>query len=113
MILGVGAGWDEPNHTMFGYQLGDVATRMARLEDGLEVITHLLRNNGPTSYHGPFFQLREALLLPQPQRPGGPPLLIGGTGPRRTLPLVARYADIWDAGFLTPETFAQRAAHLD
>jgi alkanesulfonate monooxygenase SsuD/methylene tetrahydromethanopterin reductase-like flavin-dependent oxidoreductase (luciferase family) len=113
MILGVGAGWNEPEHAMFGYHLGDMATRMARFEEGLEVITRLLRNSGPVNYQGHFFQLHEALLLPQTQRPGRPPLLIGGSGPRRTLPLVARYADIWNAGFRTVDAFTRLRVHLD
>jgi len=67
---------------------------MARLEEGLEVITRLLRSTGPVSYTGRFYRLEEAMLLPRPGRPGGPPILIGGSGPKRTLPLVARYGDI-------------------
>jgi alkanesulfonate monooxygenase SsuD/methylene tetrahydromethanopterin reductase-like flavin-dependent oxidoreductase (luciferase family) len=113
MILGVGAGWNEPEHLMFGYDLGDMTTRMARFEEGLEVIARLLRNDGAASYQGQFFQLRDALLLPRPHRPGGPPLLIGGIGPRRTLPLVAHYADIWNANLLNPVAFSERSAHLD
>lgn len=112
-IIGVGAGWNEPEHAMFGYPLGDVPTRMARFEEGLEVITRLLRSDAPASFDGRFFQLRDALLLPRSPRPGGPPIMIGGTGPRRTLPLVARYADRWDAGFLTPQVYRERAAQLD
>lgn len=113
MIMGLGAGWNEAEHTMFGYQLGDLDTRMARFEEGLELITRLLRHDQPTSFDGRFFNLREALLLPRTERAAGPPLMIGGTGPRRTLPLVARYADRWDAGFLTPEQYRERAAQLD
>lgn len=113
MIMGLGAGWNEAEHTMFGYQLGDLNTRMARFEEGLEVIIRLLHTDRPISFDGRFFNLREALLLPQPERAGGPPLMIGGTGPRRTLPLVARYADRWDAGFLTPEQYCERASQLD
>jgi len=113
MILGVGAGWQEREHTLFGHELGDVPTRMARLEEGLEVITRLLRSDEPVTYEGRFYQLRGAILLPRPQRPGGPPILIGGNGPKRTLPLVARYADIWNAVSLTPEAFREHSALLD
>jgi len=113
LVLGVGAGWNEPEHQMFGYALGDITTRMARFEDGLEIIIRLIRSTDPVSYEGRFFQLRDALLLPRPQRPSGPPILIGGTGPRRTLPLVARYADSWNAIRLTPNEFRERSAHLD
>src|SRR5690349_15448314 len=105
MILGVGAGWMEYEHHMFGYKLGDMAARMARFEEGLEIITRLLQSDGPVSYEGQFYQLHEAVLYPRPQRPCGPPILVGGKGPRRTLPLVARYATIWNATRLTPDVF--------
>src|SRR5438128_3427041 len=94
MILGVGAGWQEREHRLFGHNLGDVPTRMARLEEGLEVITRLLRSEEPVTYEGRFFQLRGAALLPHPGRSGGPPILIGGNS-TNTLRLVARYADLW------------------
>ena len=113
MVLGVGAGWQEREHTLFGFPLGDVATRMARFEEGLEVVTQLLRSEEPVTFSGQFFQLEGAQLLPRPTRPGGPSLLIGGNGPRRTLPLVARYADIWNALFLTPTQFSELRAELD
>ncbi len=113
MILGVGAGWQEREHTMFGHELGDLATRMARLEEGLRVLTQLLRSDEPASFHGRFYQLQDALILPRPRRAGGPPILIGGIGPKRTLPLVARYADIWNALMVTPDEFRTLSAHLD
>jgi len=113
MVLGVGAGWMDYEHQMFGYNLGDMATRMARFGEGLEVITGLLQSNEPVSYEGQFYQLREAILHPRPQRPGGPPILVGGKGPRRTLPLVARYANIWNATRLTPDEFRALSDKLD
>jgi F420-dependent oxidoreductase-like protein len=113
MILGVGAGWQDREHRLFGHELGDVSRRMARLEEGLEVITRLLRSDEPVTYEGRFFQLRGATLLPRPQRPGGPRILIGGNGVKRTLPLVARYADIWNAVFLSPAAFREHSAALD
>jgi alkanesulfonate monooxygenase SsuD/methylene tetrahydromethanopterin reductase-like flavin-dependent oxidoreductase (luciferase family) len=112
-VLGVGAGWNEPEHTMFGYTLGDLPTRFARLEEGLVVLTRLLRDDGPVSYTGRFFRLQEAVLAPRPQRPGGPPILIGGKGPHRTLPLVARYADIWNATPCNLVTLRERMTRLD
>jgi F420-dependent oxidoreductase-like protein len=113
MILGVGAGWQDREHRLFGHDLGDVPTRMARLEEGLEVITRLFNSDEPATYEGKFFQLRGATLLPRPQRPGGPRILIGGNGPKRTLPLVARYAGTWNGNFLSPEAFRERSATLD
>ena len=113
LILGVGAGWQEREHHLFGYTLGDVPTRMARLEEGLEVITRLLRSEEPVTYEGKFFRLRGATLLPRPQRSVGPPILVGGNSSQYTLPLVARYADIWNANFITPGAFQDRSASLD
>jgi alkanesulfonate monooxygenase SsuD/methylene tetrahydromethanopterin reductase-like flavin-dependent oxidoreductase (luciferase family) len=94
MILGVGAGWVEREHKMFGYSLGDVRTRMDRFEEGLAVISGLIRSDDTITYQGHYYQLQEAHLLPRPKR--HTPILVGGNGPKRTLPLVARYADIWN-----------------
>jgi len=113
MILGLGAGWQDREHRLFGHDLGDVPTRMARLEEGLEVITRLLNSNEPVTYEGKFFQLRGATLLPRPQRLRGPEIMIGGNGPKRTLPLVVRYADIWNGNFLSPAAFQERSVTLD
>jgi len=113
MYLGLGAGWQEREHALFGLNLGDISTRMARLEEGLEVITRLLNSDVPVTFEGRFYQLREATLLPRPQRPGGPRILLGGNGVKRTLPLVARYADAWNGAFLSPEVFRERSTALD
>lgn len=113
MILGLGAGWQEREHTLFGHELGDIPTRMARLEEGLEVVTRLLSSDEPVTFEGKFFHLRGATLLPRPQRSGGPEILIGGNGVKRTLPLAARYANIWNATFLSPDAFQERNAILD
>lgn len=113
MVLGVGAGWMEREHATFGYELGDKPTRMARLAEALEVITLLSRSDEPVSFSGRYYQLRDAKLLPRSPRPGGPRLLIGGSGPKRTLPLTARYADAWNAGGLSPAAFRETSARLD
>lgn len=111
MRLGVGAGWMAYEHEMFGYELGDLKTRMARFTEGLEIITQLLNSNEPVQYHGTFYHLREATLYPRPAHPL--PILVGGKGPRRSLQLVARYADIWNASRLSPAEFSERSALLD
>jgi len=113
LVLGVGAGWQEREHAMFGFDLLSTRERFARLEEGLEVITRLLRDEERVTFHGRYFHLEDAVLLPRPGRSGGPPLLIGGNGLRRTLPLVARYANEWNAMFLPPERFAALNARLN
>lgn len=113
MILGLGAGWQEREHDLFGYALGDTAARLDRLEEGLEVATRLLHGDTPATFEGRFFRLHGATLLPQPQRPGGPPILVGGNGRKRTLPLAARFADVWNGVFLTPRQFRETSGMLD
>lgn len=111
--LGLGAGWQEREHANYGWKLLDIPARFARFEEGLEVVTRLLKSDAPVNFEGDYFPLKEATLLPRPQRPGGPPIVIGGNGLKRTLPLVARYADEWNGVFLTPARFAECSAHLD
>ena len=113
LTLGIGAGWQEREHTLFGYDLLPVKERFARFEEGLQVVTGLLQSAERVSLAGRYYTLREAALLPRPIRPGGPPILIGGNGVRRTLPLVARYAREWNAVFATPAQFAERTRLLD
>ena len=111
MILGVGAGWMTREHEMFGYTLGDLKTRMDRLEEGLEVITRLVRSPEPVSFAGRFYTLREAQLLPRPARPT--PVMVGGKGPLRSLPMVARFADIWNCTPVPAAVYSERSELLD
>jgi F420-dependent oxidoreductase-like protein len=111
--LGVGAGWQEREHEAYGFELLDIDRRFARFEEGLEVITRLLGNEKPVSFDGEFYRLHDAVLMSHSLRPGGPPIIIGGNGPRRTLPLAARYADEWNAVFVTPDKFVELDARLD
>ena len=113
LTLGLGAGWQEREHHLFGFDLLDIADRFDRLEEGLQVVTQLLKGDSPTSFNGKYFNLREATMFPRPQRSGGPRILIGGVGQKRTPDLVARYADEWNAMFLTPEKFKMLNANLD
>ena len=111
--LGLGAGWQEREHRSYGFDLLEVGPRFKRFEEGLQVVTQLLRSETPTAFDGEFFHLEDALLLPRPQRPGGPPIVIGGNGPKRTLPLAAKYADEWNAVYATPERYAELNRQLD
>lgn len=113
LTLGLGAGWQEREHHLFGFDLLDIADRFDRLEEGLQVVTQLLKSDTPASFSGKYYQLNEATMLPRPQRLGGPRILIGGVGQKRTPDLVARYADEWNAMFLTPEKFAELNTNLN
>jgi len=113
LTLGLGAGWQEREHTLWGFDLPDLAPRFNRFEEGLEVISRLLRSDTPVSFGGNYFQLRAATLLPRPTRPGGPRLLIGGNGENKTLSLAARYANEWNAVFVRAAEFTRLGARLD
>lgn len=111
--VGLGAGWNEREHTSFGFELGDLDARFARLEDAINVVKLLTRSSEPATYEGKYFSIRDAYLQPRSPRSDGPPIVIGGNGPRRTLPLVAQYADEWNAVFLPLDDFQDRCARLD
>jgi F420-dependent oxidoreductase-like protein len=113
LILGLGAGWQQREHEHFGYDLLKVPDRFRRFEEGLDVITQLLENSDPVNFEGQFYRLQEAILLPRPNRPGGPPVLIGGNGPHYTLPLVVRFAREWNAVATNSAQFAELSAQLD
>lgn len=111
--LGLGAGWQEREHETFGFDLRDVPARFARFEEGLTVVHELLHSDRPVTFNGDYFQLREAVLLPRPARAGGPPIVIGGNGVRRTLPLAARFAAEWNAVMVPAARFRELSAQLD
>src|SRR5512143_2357697 len=113
LTLGVGSGWQEREHHLFGLPLLEKKARFERFKEGLEVVTRLLRSSEPATFKGNYFQLDGALLLPQPARPGGPRLLVGGNGEKKTMALAARYADEWNAVFLPPEEWGRKNALLD
>ena len=113
LILGVGAGWQEREHRMFGVPFYDFKTRYEQLTEQLEMMRRLFRTAEPVTFEGTHFQLEEAVLYPRPVPAEGPRFLIGGNGPQKTLPLVAQYADEWNAVYPDHATYAERAARLD
>ena len=113
LILGLGAGWNEREHRLFGFDLLEPDARFERFNEGMEVVTRLLRSDEPVTFEGQFYQLRGATLLPRPQRRGGPKILVGGNGIKRTLSYVARYADEWNCVTLTPQEFTDMNTKLN
>jgi F420-dependent oxidoreductase-like protein len=115
LVLGLGAGWGGGvrEHTSFGFDLLDTRQRFRRFEEGLEVITRLLRDEESVTFEGAYYSLKEATLLPRPGRPSGPPIMIGGNGPRLVLSLAARYGDEWNAIFRSPAQFKELSDRLD
>jgi F420-dependent oxidoreductase-like protein len=113
LTLGIGAGWQEREHTNYGWDLLPTKQRLDRLEEGVEVISHLLKSDEPVDFSGTYYHLHEAILLPRPKRRGGPPILVGGNGVSRTLRIVAKYAQEWNAIFISSAEFAELNRRLD
>jgi F420-dependent oxidoreductase-like protein len=109
-VLGLGAGWQENEHTAYGIPFYTVGGRLRRLEEACQVINGLFENER-TTFAGRYYQLSEAPLEPKPvQRPL--PLLIGGGGEQKTLRIAARYANEWNV-WGTPEVLRHKGAILD
>jgi len=111
--IGLGAGWQEREHTSFGFDLLPVGERMDRFSEGVQVVRLLTRSSEPVSFSGTYYQLQDALMMPKSFAPEGAPITIGGAGPKRTLPLVAAYADEWNCVHMPVDRFVERNALLD
>jgi probable F420-dependent oxidoreductase len=109
LVLGIGAGWNEPEYKAFGLPFDH---RVGRFEEALQIIKPLLRE-GHVDFAGQYYQAQDCEDAPRGPRPQGPPLMIGGEGPRM-LELTARYADLWNTGYLGgPETMAEPLARIE
>lgn len=109
--LSLGAAWFEDEHRALGIPFPATGARFDRLEDSLEIVTRLFTGDR-VSYEGKVVSLNDAQMQPPPVQRPHPPIWIGGTGPKRTLPLVARYADVWH-GFGTPNSLTEASARVD
>lgn len=109
--LSLGAAWHEKEHVELGIPFPPLTERYQLLEDALEVTTRLFTGD-TVSYDGHIVSLHDAQMRPRPVQTPHPPIWIGGSGPKRTLPLVAKYADAWHA-FGTPKSLADASARLD
>jgi alkanesulfonate monooxygenase SsuD/methylene tetrahydromethanopterin reductase-like flavin-dependent oxidoreductase (luciferase family) len=111
--LGIGAAWFQPEHRQLGIDFPPTADRFDLLQDQLEIFARLFTGE-VVSYDGQRVSLDRAQLRPLPVQLPRPPIWIGGSGPRRTLPLVARYADMWHtndiAGYRTASARVDRLA---
>jgi alkanesulfonate monooxygenase SsuD/methylene tetrahydromethanopterin reductase-like flavin-dependent oxidoreductase (luciferase family) len=109
--LALGAAWFDQEHHELGIPFPPIGERTALLQDALEVATRLFTGD-VVSYEGNIVSLHNAQLRPTPVQQPHPPIWVGGSGPRRTLPLVARYADAWHS-FGTPNSLRPAFERID
>ena len=109
--LGLGAGWNQDEADALGIELPPLRERFDRFDEGLEVITRLLRDD-VADFDGRHFTLRGAHCAPKPVQRPHPPIWIGGDGPTRTLRAVARHAQYWNTPFTSPEALANSVSIL-
>jgi F420-dependent oxidoreductase-like protein len=108
LILGIGASWHEPEHDAYGFHFGSARERAERLDEALQVITRLWRDDHP-SFAGKYYRLERAPYAPRNVQRPHPPIVIGGQGKEWIIPLVARYADGWNAVTgVTPDGIRER-----
>jgi alkanesulfonate monooxygenase SsuD/methylene tetrahydromethanopterin reductase-like flavin-dependent oxidoreductase (luciferase family) len=103
--LGFGAGWFQAEHDAYGIPFPGVEERFDRFEEQLDIITGLwaTANGERFTYKGRYYQLEDCPALPRPAQRPRPPVIIGGTGPRRTPELAAAYADEFNVPFASVE----------
>lgn len=112
--LGLGAGWNRREHDAFGFRFPPMPQRLGMLEEAIKVI-RLLWTGERVSFEGRYFQLHDAMMHPTPVKPGGLPIIIGGSGTDRLLEIIARNADEWNIHGISREQFDSKwrtVAHL-
>ena len=110
--FGIGAGWNEREHTAYGIPLYEPAERIRRLGEACEVIRRLWTEE-TVDFEGRYYQLRDARCEPKPVQKPYPPFMIGGSGEQLTLRVVARYANIWNYAGGPVEEFRHKNEVLD
>jgi F420-dependent oxidoreductase-like protein len=109
-VLGIGAAWYDVEHEGLGVDFPPVPERMDRLEEAVQICRLMFTEERP-SFEGRYYRIKEARNIPRPIQQGGPKIMIGGSGPKRTLRAVAKYADISNV-FGGPETLRKNVEIL-
>jgi len=110
--LGIGAAWNEEEIDAYGLELGTLTQRFDRFEEGLQVIIGMLTQE-TTTFSGRYYDVTDARCNPKPVQQPHPPICIGGSGERRTIPIAARYAQHLNLGVPDVETFKHKREVLE
>ena len=112
LILGIGAGWYEREHTAYGIPFSTQSGRAQQLAESVQILK-LLFTQERTTFTGKYYQLKDAPFAPKAVQKPHPPILIGGMGPKVIQPLAARYADMWDFFSSDPAQVKQISAQFE
>ncbi len=110
--FGIGAGWNEREHSAYGIPLSAPGERIGRMGEACEIIKRMWTEQAP-DFDGTYYQLKGAYCEPKPIQKPYPPFVIGGSGEQLTLRIVARYAAIWNFGGGTIEMFQHKNEVID
>lgn len=110
--FGIGAGWNELEHSAYGIPLPPAGDRIRMLGEACEIIRRMWTEEAPT-FEGRYYQVHEARCEPKPVQKPYPPFVIGGGGEKLTLRVVAQYASVWNMAGGPPEEFTRKSAILD
>ena len=105
--MGIGAGWNEQESLAYGISFPSNQERMLRLEEAIQIIRKMWTQEPSASFEGKYYQIRNAYCNPKPIQKPSPPILVGGSGERKTLKIVAKYADACNL-FGSPETVRKK-----
>lgn len=111
-MFGIGAAWYDREHAGLGVPYPSTSERFERLEEALQIVKQMWSDDDG-AYDGTHYQLAETVCVPAPVQTGGPRVLIGGSGEKKTLRLVAQYADACNLFPFPPEEMARKIAVLD
>ena len=107
LYMGIGAGWNEQESLAYGISFPSNQERMLMLEEAIQIIRKMWTEEPYASFNGKYYQIRNAYCNPKPIQKPSPPILVGGSGERKTLKIVAKHADACNL-FGSPETVRKK-----
>ncbi|MFL6365301.1 MAG: LLM class F420-dependent oxidoreductase [Nitrososphaeraceae archaeon] len=107
LYMGIGAGWNEQESLAYGISFPSNQERMLRLEEAIQIIHKMWTEEPYASFNGKYYQIHNAYCNPKPIQKPSPPILVGGSGERKTLKIVAKHADACNL-FGSPETVRKK-----
>jgi F420-dependent oxidoreductase-like protein len=107
LFMGIGAAWNEQESLAYGISFPSNQERLLRLEEAIQVIRKMWTEEPYASFEGKYYQIKNAYCNPKPMQKPSPPILVGGSGERKTLKIVAKYADACNL-FGSPETVRKK-----